>query len=112
MSAEFTPAVHAVVNERSGGVCEVCGAERAWDKHHRHPRKSGGTRREWIGLPSNCLDVCRSDHNLIESRRQLARVMGWLVPEGHDPADVPVLYRGRWLFLGSDGGLQPIQEVI
>lgn len=112
MSAEFTPAVHAVITARSGGVCEVCGFERAWDKHHRHPRKAGGTRRDWIGLPSNALDVCRSDHNLIESRRALARLMGWLVPEGHNPADIPVLYRGHWVHLTEDGQLQHLLEAI
>ncbi len=115
MSAEFTPAVHAVITERSGGVCEVCGAERAWDAHHRHPRKAGGTKRDWIGLPSNALSCCRECHTLIEIRRNLARLLGWLVPEGYDPAETPVMYRGSWSWLTEDGRvehLQPVEDVI
>lgn len=111
MSAEFTPEVHQTVTARSGGMCEVCGAERIWDLHHRHPRKSGGTKRAWIGLASNCLGVCRSDHNLIESRRILARLLGWLVPEGFDPAACPVMYRGGWAWLTEDGCVEYIEKV-
>ncbi len=111
MSGEFTPAVHQAITQRSGGMCEVCGLERAWDKHHRHPRKSGGTKRDWIGLPSNALDVCRSDHNLIDSRRHLARLFGWLIPEGKDPAECPVMYRGGWAWLTEDGRVEPIEQV-
>jgi hypothetical protein len=106
VSAEFTAEVHATVNERSEGWCEVCGVERVYDVHHRHPRKSGGTKRYWIGLASNALGVCRMDHNLIEARRKLAMMFGWLVPEGHDPESQPVLYRGEWKRLGSDGSVE------
>lgn len=106
MSAEFTAEVHAIVNERSGGWCEVCQVERVWDLHHRHPRKAGGTNRAWIGLASNALGVCRMDHNLIESRRYLAMMLGWLVTSGFDPATQPVLIRGEWKRLGADGSVE------
>ena len=89
----------------------MCGAERVWDAHHRHPRKAGGTRREWIGYPSNALAVCRHDHNLIESRRTLAELLGWLVPEGSDPAQTPVMYRGGWAWLTEDGRVEPFEQV-
>lgn len=111
MSAEFTPAVYQIIRERSGGICEVCGAEQVWDAHHRHPRKSGGTKRDWIGLPSNALGVCRHDHNLIESRRHLSRLLGWLVPEGFNPAAMPVMYRGAWMWVSEQGHVEPIEPV-
>lgn len=109
MSAEFTSAVRDIVTARSGGMCEVCG-DPAWDVHHRHPRKSGGTKRAWIGLASNGLHVCRMDHNLIEARRHLARMLGWLVRDGHDPSTTPVLYRGSFVLLDDLGGVTPLWE--
>lgn len=105
MSGQFTPAVHAVIRERSGGVCEGCGAERAWDAHHRHPRKMGGTKRAWIGLPSNAAHFCRQCHTVAETNRTLAKLLGWLVPEGHDPELERFLYRGEYRLLTSDGGV-------
>lgn len=109
MSGEFPPEVLSIVTARSGGLCEVCG-DPAWDVHHRHPRKAGSTKRGWIALASNALAVCRMDHNLIESRRTLAYLLGWLVREGCDPSCAPVLYRGERVLLGDDGSVTPVKE--
>jgi hypothetical protein len=105
MAGEFTAEVRDIVVNRSGGMCEVCG-DPAWDLHHRHPRKFGSTKRAWIGYASNCLAVCRMDHNLIEARRSLSYLLGWLVREGHDPSTVPVVYRGARVWLGVDGSVK------
>jgi hypothetical protein len=105
MAGEFTAEVREIVTNRSGGRCELC-EDPAWEPHHRHPRKSGGSKREWLGWPSNALDVCRLCHNLIESRRNLSYKLGWLVPEGFDPSYAPVLYRGRYVLLGVDGSVK------
>jgi hypothetical protein len=110
VSGEFTAEVHAVIKERSGGMCEVCDGARAWDAHHRHPRKSGGTKRDWIGYPSNGAAVCRDCHNLIESRRNLSMLLGWLVPEGSNPESERFLYRGEYCRLTADGSVVPAPE--
>jgi hypothetical protein len=52
------------------------------------------------------LGVCRLDHNFIEARRRFAMMLGWLVPEGHDPELQPVLYRGEWKRLLADGTVE------
>lgn len=109
MSAEFTPKVHAILTERSNGVCEVCDAARAWDAHHRRPRGMGGTRRADSATPAAGLHVCRACHNLLESHRDLAKLLGWLVPSTGSPAATPVLRRGQWVLLDDDGGIT--QEV-
>lgn len=109
MSAEFTSEVRDIVTARSGGRCEVCG-DPAWDVHHRHPRKSGGTKRQWVGLASNALAVCRLCHNLIESRRHLAMLLGWLVPADTDPSLWPVVYRGDKVVLDADGGIERVPD--
>ena len=106
MTAEFSPEVVAQLGHRSGGLCEVCGSARAIDKHHRRARQAGGTRRAESAAITNALHVCRECHNLLESRRNLATLLGWLVPSTFDPATQPVLYRGEWSRLTEDGDVE------
>ncbi|MFD3426057.1 hypothetical protein [Nocardia fluminea] len=96
------PAV-AIVRRRSGTVCEVCGARRANQIHHRRPRGAGGTRRPETNSPSALLDLCNECHALIESRREWARDHGYLVRQHLDPATTPVWLWGRWVLLADDG---------
>lgn len=65
----FSPAVKAVITERSGGWCERCALRLAVQYHHRRPRGSGGTRRLSTNLAANALHVCRFCHQRIESMR-------------------------------------------
>ena len=105
MSAEFTPATKAAAAERSAGLCEVCGSARAFDYHHRRPRGMGSTKRADTASLAACLHICRHCHTLIESHRNLATLLGWLVPSTFDPASQPVLRRGEWVRLTEDGGI-------
>lgn len=102
----FADAVRGIIAARSGGVCEVCGAAPAVEMHHRRARGIGGSKRPDTSLVSNGLHVCGQDHRLIESRRGLALLLGWLVPSGFDPQTSPCLRRGEWVFLELDGGLR------
>lgn len=110
MSAEFTPEVRAIIEGRSGNICEVCGSARAWDSHHRRPRMAGGTRRADVGTAANALHTCRMCHNLIESHRNLARLLGWLVPSSLSPEACPVVYRGEWVHLDAGGSIAPYEQ--
>lgn len=103
MTAEFTSDVRELVAARSGSLCEVCGAARAWDAHHRRPRGAGSTKRADSAAPSACLFLCRMCHNLVESHRNLAALLGWLVPQSMSPAAQPVLIRGEWKRLTDEG---------
>lgn len=102
----FPPEVHAAIDERSGGWCEVCGANRVEEHHHRRPRAAGGTRRADTNTAANGLGLCRSCHRLIESHRTIAVMLGWLVPQHADPESMPVLYRGVFSRLNTDGTLE------
>lgn len=106
MTAEFSAETKAAVDVRSDGCCEICGAARAVEKHHRRPRGAGSTRRLETASAANCLHTCRECHRLAESNRNLAMLLGWLVPSTFDPASQPVLYRGEWARLGEDGSVE------
>lgn len=108
MTAEFSPATKEAVRARSSSICEVCGAKQAQTFHHRRSRSMGSTKRPESALASNCLHVCDFGgcHTLIESHRNLATLLGWLVPSTFNPATQPVLYRGEWAVLGEDGSVE------
>lgn len=102
----FSPEVHATIDGRSGGMCEVCGLDRVHEHHHRRPRGAGGSRRVDTNTASNGLGLCRDCHRFIESYRRLATLLGWLVPQSCDPATYPVIYRGERVLLNDDGGIE------
>lgn len=80
-------------------ACERCG-NRPYDQiHHRRPRGAGGSNREGTNHPSNLLALCAECHRRVEADRVEAMHSGWLVAQGADPAETPVLYRGRWVVL-------------
>lgn len=110
--AKPTPAesrrAYEAVHERSFGLCEGCGERRATEIHHRLYRSRGG--RDEV---TNLLDLCGwgnhtgchgEAHTLPERQ-----IDGWSVPSGEDPGERPVLYRGHWMKLLPDGGLEPMK---
>lgn len=106
----FPPAVCSVMTCRSGGLCEVCGCNRATQKHHRRPRQAGGSKRQDTNTASNGLDTCNFCHTLIEMNRALAYLVGWLVPQTQSPTEQRVLYRGDFVLLDDDGLVHPVQD--
>jgi hypothetical protein len=46
----------------------------------------------------------------VEADRESAREFGWLVRQGHNPADVPVYRQGRWVLLDDHGCVIPAKE--
>lgn len=107
----FSREVRALIQARSGGICEIgdCPAQ-AVHMHHRRPRGLGGTSLLWVNKAANALHVCREHHEFIESHRVLAYVEGWLVRQNGDveAADVPVLRRGKSVLLSDDGSIRAI----
>lgn len=108
----FSAAVRTTIRQRSDGYCEKCGTRRGTQAHHRRPRGMGGSRLEDTNTASNALFLCHHCHLDIESRRDVAINHGWLVAQQNNPADIPVFYRGAWVYLDDLGNLQPIEEVI
>jgi hypothetical protein len=101
--------VRDAVYDRAGFRCEVCGAAGAYtySLHHRRPRGMGGSRAEDTDQPPNLLLICGSGttgcHGRIESYRENARDLGLLLRPWQDPAETPVLVRGRWVHLTPSG---------
>lgn len=108
----FPASVKAIVHARSKGVCELDSCGPAQVIHHRRPRGAGGTSLPWVNRAANALhlsDACHAQR--VEAQRHLSYVNGWLVSMLGTAvsADVPVLYRGRWVLLRDDGSVTPIQ---
>lgn len=98
-----------LVYNRSDHVCEVCGAVRATNWHHRMARSQRGT---WT--PSNGLHVCGSGttgcHGKLTNtngRRAEYEARGWIVRSWQVPADIPVMHsRYGLVYLDDTGGFR------
>lgn len=98
-----TAAQRRVVAERAGWCCEICPTllhdgntwTQAHSFHHRLPRRMGGTSRPDVNAAYALLLLCGTGttgcHGYVESNRQEAYAMGWLLHDGQNPADVPVV---------------------
>lgn len=75
----FGADARAAVIEAQLGVCAGC-SRKVTEVHHARPRGMGGTRNPDIGAPFNGVALCRRCHWLAESRRDRARLLGWLTP--------------------------------
>lgn len=101
----------SIVWARAGGRCEVCGGSLAgadgYSKHHRHPRRMGGSTRADLNTAANLVLICGSGttgcHGRIESNRTIAYGEGLLLHDGADPTAVPVLLAIGLVFLAVDG---------
>jgi hypothetical protein len=90
-----------IVKERSGGICEICGALRASEQHHRRNRSQGG---RW--QPSNILDLCRQDHGWVTEHPAAALRNGWTIQGTVSvPSETPVRRRGELCLLDDLGGV-------
>jgi hypothetical protein len=105
----FPQRVKDQIDDRSHGWCEVCGEYRVAEHHHRRPRGMGGSRLDTTNVASNGLGVCGGCHRLIEHNRTVAKLHGWLVPQGTDPALRWVSYRGQRVLLDDDGGIEYLE---
>lgn len=110
--------VRRKVAERAGYSCEACGlilyaaGIQTWTSphsfHHRRPRGMGGSSDPATNSPANLLLLCGTGttgcHGLIEARRSWALEAGYLVPQGQDPAAVPVVVAPNLLVLLDHDG--------
>lgn len=99
-----------LVRERSGGLCEMCGALPATNFQHRQNRSQGG---QWTS--ANGLDVCGSGttgcHGRIHANPATAMRKGWTVSREHDPVEVPVFLRRFGLvLLDNEGGYRTLDD--
>jgi len=96
--------IYELIADRSLGVCEICGLHSAAEICHRVHRSHST-----MNTVENLLHVCRWDNHTgchggahTETTRYKR---GWAVRSYIDPASVPVLYRGYWVYLNSDSDI-------
>jgi hypothetical protein len=103
----FSKQVREQVVNRALQRCERCGMSSvAFQWHHRRPRGAGGSKAPDTNLASNCVLLCVPCHQSVESNRDDALHEGFLVLQGHRPAEVPVWISWRWVYLKDDGTVE------
>ncbi len=103
----FPQQVRDRVANRAVQHCERCGhATNVYQWHHRRPRGSGGSKAADTNTAANCLLLCVPCHAWVESNREEALHFGYLVRQGHNPAEVPVWIGWRWVYLTETGGME------
>jgi 5-methylcytosine-specific restriction protein A len=105
--------VLAVIDKRSGGQCEFphCPLPRE-ERHHRLPRRMGGSSNPLVNQASNVIGLCAGHHGWVESNREAAMVFGLILPAGSDPRLVPVVLRHHTgaVLLDDEGGWRVAPE--
>lgn len=107
-------AVRRQVEARDGSCarCDLPGL-RVWPAHqvhHRRPRGMGGSQRDNTNSPANLLWLCAVCHAWIERHREQALADGYLIGQHYtDPSAIPVLWHGRYVYLGHDGTVHTAQ---
>lgn len=104
----FTERTRDIIKERAGHACEICGLSMGLGQiHHRQPRGMGGTRLLSRSSAANGLYVHPKCHAMIESQRERAYTMGWLVRTGYEPVATRVRLSDGWFLLTDDGQRLP-----
>jgi ribosomal protein S27AE len=99
----FPPKVREQITRRANGTCERCGLPGVvFQHHHRRARGAGGSKAADTNVASNGLNLHPDCHTWIESHREDALHYGWLVRQGHKPAEMPVWIGWRWVLLNND----------
>ena len=101
-----------LLKRRSGGVCEVqvpnvcVGVASLWG--HRKRRSQSGKAEKWC--PTNGLHDCWACELYLTAHDTEAhvRAAGWTVPSTVDPARVPVMRRGIYVWLSPSGDFEPL----
>jgi hypothetical protein len=105
---EFTEKTRELIKERADHRCELCGIRMAYGPiHHRQPRGMGGTRLKTKASCSNGIYVHTTCHNMIESDRSRAYMMGWLVRMGASAESQEIKLWDGWFLLTPDGERLP-----
>jgi hypothetical protein len=93
----------ALVSQRSGGRCEICGSRPASNFHHRQNRSASG-----VWSAENGMALCGSGttfcHGFVTGNPRRAREQGWSVPSWADPARIPAWIFGREFVLLTPTG--------
>lgn len=117
MSGAFSRATCSLIDDRDEGRCQRCGKHlqgQAFSRHHRMGRGMGGTRNPRAAAASNGVLLCGTGttgcHGEVESRKEEAEKLGFVVRRGDDPANRPVRTFRGWRYLTDDGRTMSLAE--
>lgn len=107
-------AAKRLVRLREDLMCARCGSVQGVDAHHRRNRGMGGASSDpSVHAFSRLVWLCRGCHDWVGRNPHEAGWEGFLVVHGQFPcSEVPVFYRGRWVLLGDDGSVDPIEAEV
>lgn len=91
------------VLERDGYTCVVCKQPYA-HLHHRRPKRMGGSRLPDTDTVVNLICLCEPCHRTVHAHGVDGE--GYLLSANDDPAQTPLLWRGRWVRLTTDGDIE------
>lgn len=100
--------IRDAVLDRDDRCCQRCGIGligKRYSLQHRDPRGAGGSR--LLHTVANLVALCGTGttecHGHVESYRDEAKALGWLVPDGVTPEEWPVYRFGReWAQPGDE----------
>lgn len=106
------PTVRDGVYGRDGLACTLCGKTYPLTLQHRRARGMGSTRRPETDLPANLVTLCGSGttgcHGYVEANPDISRQRGYRVGQHTDPALVPIIWHGQWVWLADDFTVTPL----
>jgi hypothetical protein len=120
MHGAFTVKTRRLILDRDDCSCALCGILvanpidysplREYSLQHRRARGAGGSRDKATSSPANgvvlCGDGVSGDHGYVETHPQWALSRGYRVPQGLDPATVPLWHHALgWVLLTAAGGV-------
>ena len=121
MHGAFSVKVRRLILDRDDCACTLCGVLvvnpvtysplRDYSLQHRRARGMGGSRDKATASPANGVTLCGHAtspdgcHALVEAKPQWALSRGYRVPQGLDPATVPLWHHELgWVLLDGFGG--------
>ena len=122
MNGAFTVKVRRLIFDRDDCSCVICGVLcvnpvtysplRDYSIQHRRARGMGGSRDKATASPANGVILCGHAtspdgcHHHVEAEPQWALSRGYRVPQGLDPATVPLWHNAfGWVLLTATGGV-------
>lgn len=122
MNGAFSVKVRRQILDRDDCACAICGVLvvdptnycllQAYSLQHRRARGMGGSRDKATATAANGVTLCghatsqSGCHAMVETHPQWALSRGYRVPQGIDPATVPLWHKAfGWVLLTATGGV-------
>lgn len=96
------------VLERDMFTCVIC-KHRYAHIHHRRPKRMGGSKALDTDTVVNLVCLCEPCHRTVHAHG--VNGDGYLLSAMDNPAEVPLIWRGRWVTLTTDGDIEAVSRM-